>query len=61
MMKRLILLMLILVVGSLSLGFYGCSDDNPPEKTTTQKLNSDNPAEQQQGLDEANQKYGGDK
>jgi hypothetical protein len=51
--------MMILLLGSICLGPIGCSDDEPPEKTTIEKLNSDNQEEQEQGLDEANEKYGG--
>ena len=58
MMKHLILFAKIIFVSSLSLGLFGCSDNEPPEKTTIEKLNSDNPDVQQQGLDEADQKYG---
>ncbi len=59
MIKRLTILMMILLLGSICLGPIGCSDDEPPEKTTIEKLNSDNQEEQEQGLDEANEKYGG--
>lgn len=58
-MKRLTALMMILVLGSICLGPIGCSEDKPPEKTTIEKLDSDNIEEQKQGLDEANEKYGG--
>ena len=37
----------------------GCSDPPPPEKSTKEKLDSPDPAEQDQGLNEARDKYGG--
>lgn len=58
-MRRLNILMMILVLGCICIGPIGCSDDKPSEGTTIDRLNSDNPEEQKQGLDEANEKYGG--
>lgn len=36
----------------------GCSDPSPPEKSTMEKLDSSDPVEQDQGLNEARDKYG---
>lgn len=66
-MKRLTVLMMILLLGSICLGPIGCSNEEPTKKaieeptkkTIIEKLNSDNQEEQEQGLREANEKYGG--
>ncbi|HOI55575.1 MAG TPA: hypothetical protein PLP01_10030 [Phycisphaerae bacterium] len=60
-MKRIGLLIVAVVVAFFWLGIGGCKKDEPPKKTTVEKLNSDNPDEQKEGLDEANRKYGGGK
>lgn len=57
---RLTMLMMIVLLGSAQFSVSGCekkSEDK--EKTVMEKLNSDNPDEQKQGLDEANEVYGG--
>lgn len=59
MMRRLSLLIINFVLCSVLLGVTGCSDNGPPKKTTIEKLDSDSLDEQKEGLDEANQKYGG--
>lgn len=56
MLKRL--LIAIIAVSSAWLGVTGCKEDKPPEKKTIEKLKSDDPTEQKEGLDEANRKYG---
>lgn len=58
-MKRLSLLLFSFVLCCVWVGVAGCSSHEPPKKTTIEKLNSDNLDEQKEGLEEANQKYGG--
>ena len=58
MIKRQNLLMMIFVLSSVWILGCGCSNNGPPEKTTNEKLNSDNPDEQMEGLDEADEKFG---
>jgi len=49
-----------LIAPSLSgLVICGCSKKTQPEKTTIEKLESQDPIEQRKGLDEADKKYGG--
>ncbi len=60
MMKRILaLLVLCTLTGSL-LSINGCGDENKkPPKTTSEKLDSDDPDERKEGLKEAVKKHGG--
>ena len=62
-MKKTDWLARILFLAVLSLGVTACSEHaapKKPEKTIIEKLKSDDPSEQQEGLDEASKKYGGE-
>lgn len=61
-MKRLIDIIVLLIVLSLPLvALPGCSkgDNKPPEKSTEEKLDSENADERMEGVNEADKKYGG--
>lgn len=50
----------VALAGCIAFGilFSGCGDPPPPEKSTLEKLDSTDAVEQEQGLDEAENKYG---
>lgn len=48
----------LLAFSCLWLALIGCSKEKPEEKTTIEKLNSDDVQEQMEGLREAEEKYG---
>ena len=50
----------VALAGCIATGILisGCGEPPPPEKSTLEKLNSPDAVEQEQGLDEAQKKYG---
>ena len=56
-MKRLAWLQVAMMLGCV-LETTGCSENKPPEKSVIEKLNSDNPSERTEGLEEADEQYG---
>ncbi len=61
-MKQLTTLMTFIFFSFMCISLSGCGDGQPPEtdKSTIEKLNSNNPEEQSEGLDAAAEKFGGD-
>jgi hypothetical protein len=51
---------LVALAGCIAIGILisGCGEPPPPEKSTLEKVDSTDAAEQEQGLDEAENKYG---
>jgi hypothetical protein len=59
MIKRHGILVVAIALVLLWIGTAGCSKEEPPKKTSIEKLDSKNPEEQKEGLEEINTRYGG--